>query len=608
MCGIIGVLANERPAIPIVVDALRRLEYRGYDSAGVGAVDCGHLNRRRAQGKLAALIDLLDQNPLPGSSGIGHTRWATHGSPTESNAHPHRSGPVCVVHNGIIENYQTLRSELAAAGATFESETDSEVIATLCAALLRLGLGHEEAAKETLARLKGAYALCFLFENAPDMLICARRGSPLVIGFGESEVFVGSDAIALAPMTNRICYLEDGDWAVVTRSGVGIHDASGSLVERPVQTVPLESLLADKGEHRHFMAKEISEQPTVAARALGAWTSADRSQVRSAAEAIDWSTVSRLTIVACGTAYLAGHVAKIWIEKLARLPVEIEVASEFRYREPPLSAGDLTMVISQSGETADTLAALRYAKAAGQKILALVNVTTSTIAREADVVLATHAGPEIGVASTKAFTAQMICLAAFTLMVARRRGMLDADDEEAAIKTLSSVPRVMAETIALEPHFADLAAEISVASSVLFLGRGMMFPLALEGALKLKEITYIHAEGYAAGEIKHGPIALVDEATPVIALVPAGELMDKTLSNLREVVARKGRVAVIGSATACRDFGDAAWRCVALPDADALIEPFSYAVAIQFLAYHAAITRGTDVDQPRNLAKSVTVE
>ena len=608
MCGIIGVLANNRPAAPILVDGLRRLEYRGYDSAGVAAVAAGRLDRRRAEGKLAALASLLGQSPLEGSAGIGHTRWATHGRPTEMNAHPHRSGPVCVVHNGIIENYRELKRELAAEGATFESETDTEVIAALCAAMMRRGLTYEDAAAATLSRLRGAYALCFLFEDCPDLLICARRGSPLVIGQGEGETFVGSDAIALAPMTNRLCYLEEGDWAVVTRTGVRIHDAEGARVERAVQVVALENIIADKGPHRHFMAKEIHEQPYVAARAFGAWTSNDRERITSAAERIDWRNVSRLSIVACGTAHLAGHVAKVWLEKIARLPVELEIASEFRYREPPLPANGVTMVISQSGETADTLAALRYARSQGQRTLGLVNVTTSTIAREADVMLPIHAGPEIGVASTKAFTAQMICLAAFAVMVGRERGVLDAAAEKAAVDALSTVPRILAETLACEERFVDLARDIADATSVLFLGRGMMYPLALEGALKLKEITYIHAEGYAAGEIKHGPIALVDEATPIIALAPSGELLEKTLSNLREVVARNGRVAIIGDAASCAEFADEAWRSVQIPETGPLVAPFAYAVAIQFLAYHTAIVRGTDVDQPRNLAKAVTVE
>lgn len=608
MCGIIGVLANERPATPILFDALRRLEYRGYDSSGVAVIEAGLLDRRRAQGKLAVLSELLGRSPMLGTSGIGHTRWATHGIPNEANAHPHRSGPVCVVHNGIVENYQELKHELSAEGANFESTTDTEVIATLCNSMLQRGLKHEDAVAATISRLHGAFALCFLFEDAPDLLICARRGSPLVIGFGDGENYVGSDAIALAAMTNRISYLEEGDWAVVKRREVRIHDSEGAVVERQVYTVALENILVDKGQHRHFMAKEIHEQPTVVARAFGAWTSNDRSAVTSPAEAIQWRSVSRLTIVACGTAFLAGHLAKIWLEKIARLPVELEIASEFRYREPPLTQGGVMMVISQSGETADTLAALRYAKAVGQNTLGLVNVSTSTIAREADVMLATHAGPEIGVASTKAFTAQLICLAAFAVMVARERGEIDVDEEKSIIDKLSSVPRVMAETIGHEERFAKLAADISTATSALFLGRGIMYPIALEGALKLKEISYIHAEGYAAGEIKHGPIALVDEETPVIALCPSGALLDKTLSNLREVVARKGKVALIGDAAACREFSDAAWRCLKIPECDPLITPFAYAVAVQFLAYHTAVTRGTDVDQPRNLAKSVTVE
>lgn len=608
MCGIMGVLANDRPAAAILMDGLRRLEYRGYDSAGVATVEAGRIDRRRAAGKLAALADLLGSTPLPGTSGIGHTRWATHGRPNEVNAHPHRSGPVCVVHNGIIENYRTLRAELTALGAEFESDTDTEVIATLCAHMLRRGLSEEDAAAATIARLEGAYALCFLFETAPDLLICARRGSPLVIGLGDGEAFVGSDAIALATMTNRICYLEEGDWAVVTRTAMRVHDSAGNLVERAVQTLALEYIIADKGQHSHFMAKEIHEQPAVTARALGAWTSNDRDRVTSAAESIDWLNVSRLTIIACGTAYLAGHVAKIWLEKIARLPVEIEIASEFRYREPPLPENGVTMVISQSGETADTLAALRYAKAQGQQALGLVNVTSSTIAREADVMLPIHAGPEIGVASTKAFTAQLMCIALLAVMIARKRGVIDADAETAAINVLSTIPRILSQTLAQESDFKALAAKISDATSVLFLGRGIMYPLALEGALKLKEITYIHAEGYAAGEIKHGPIALVDEHTPIIALAPSGDLLEKTLSNLREVIARNGRVAVIGDAASCSAFADEAWGFITVPDADPLVAPFVYAVAIQFLAYHTALCRGTDVDQPRNLAKSVTVE
>lgn len=607
MCGIIGVIAN-RPAAPILMASLERLEYRGYDSAGIAVLERGVLDRRRAAGKLSALAQLLTDRPLPGTTGIGHTRWATHGGPTEANAHPHRAGPVAVVHNGIIENYQELKRDLRAAGYSFESQTDTEVIATLCASMLARGLSCEDAAAATIAKLRGAYALCFVFDGQPDILICARRGSPLVVGLGEGESFVGSDAIALAPMTNRICYLEEGDWAVLTRGAIRIHDAGGNLVRREVQTIAIDSILADKGQHRHFMAKEIHEQPSVIARALGAWISEDRTRVSCAAEVIDWRAVPRLTIVACGTAHYASHVAKVWIERVARLPVEIEIASEFRYREPPLPRGGVTMVVSQSGETADSLAALRYAKAMGQTTLGLVNVTTSTIAREADVALPIHAGPEIGVASTKAFTAMVLCLSALAVMIARQRGVIDAAGERAQLDLLSTVPRLMAETIALEPQIETLAREISEAGDALFLGRGLMYPLALEGALKLKEITYMHAEGYAAGEIKHGPIALVDETTPVIALAPHDALFDKLASNMREVIGRKGRVAMIGDADACAEMSGEVWRSVTLPRADPLVAPFLYAVAVQFIAYHAALAKGTDVDQPRNLAKSVTVE
>lgn len=607
MCGIIGVIAN-RPAAPILMASLGRLEYRGYDSAGIAVLQGGVLDRRRAAGKLSVLAQLLSDQPLPGTTGIGHTRWATHGAPTEANAHPHRSGPVAVVHNGIIENYQDLKRELAAAGYGFESQTDTEVIATLCASMLARGLSCEDAAAATIAKLRGAYALCFVFDGQSDTLICARRGSPLVLGLGEGESFVGSDAIALAPMTNRICYLEEGDWAVLSRGAIRIHDAEGNLVQREVQTVAIDTILADKGQHRHFMAKEINEQPSVIARALGAWISPERDRVSCAAEAVDWRAVPRLTIVACGTAHYASHAAKIWIEHVARLPVEIEIASEFRYREPPLPRGGVTMVVSQSGETADTLAALRYAKSMGQITFGLVNVTTSTIAREADIVLPIHAGPEIGVASTKAFTAMVLCMSALAVMIARKRGIIDDTQERAQVDLLSTVPRLMAETIALESEFQALAQSICEADNALFLGRGLMYPLALEGALKLKEITYMHAEGYAAGEIKHGPIALVDETTPIIVLAPYDGVFDKLASNMREVIGRKGRVAMIGDAYACAEMADEVWRCVTLPRVDPLITPFLYAVAIQFIAYHAAVTKGTDVDQPRNLAKSVTVE
>jgi glucosamine--fructose-6-phosphate aminotransferase (isomerizing) len=607
MCGIVGAL-TDRPVAPILLDALRRLEYRGYDSAGIAAIDSGTMDRRRACGKLSALAELLGSLPLSGSSGIGHTRWATHGSPSVANAHPHRAGPVAVVHNGIIENYFDLRTELAQEGWTFDSETDSEVIATLCAAMLRRGLGREDAAAAALSRLKGTYALCLMFEGQDNLIICARRGSPLVIGHGDNEMFVGSDAIALAPLTDRITYLEEGDWAVLTRSSVRIHDASGQIVQREVHVLSVDSIVIDKGPYRHFMAKEIHEQPTVAARALGVWIAKDRQRIDCPAEAVDWSSVPRLTMVACGTAYLAACVARTWFEQLANCPVEIDIASEFRYREPPLPAGGVTLVVSQSGETADTLAALRYAKARGQTTLALVNVTTSTIAREADIVLATHAGPEIGVASTKAFTAQLLGFAALAVMVARKRGAIDAAEEQRLVDLLSTVPRLLAEALKAEPALEALAQEIADAGDVLFLGRGIMYPMALEGALKLKEITYIHAEGYAAGELKHGPIALVDETLPVIALAPCDALFDKVASNLQEVVARRGRVALLTDSRGAAQIGTGVWRTVVMPTTDPFLQVFTYAVAVQLIAYHTAVAKGTDVDQPRNLAKSVTVE
>jgi glutamine---fructose-6-phosphate transaminase (isomerizing) len=607
MCGIIGVI-GDRPAAPLLLDGLRRLEYRGYDSAGMVAMDNGVMDRRRACGKLSALSALLTAQPLQGTSGIGHTRWATHGLPTEANAHPHKAGPVAVVHNGIIENYLDLRAELARDGWTFASDTDSEVIATLCAAMMRRGLGREDAAAAAISRLKGAYALCLMFEGQNDLIICARRGSPLVIGHGNNEMFVGSDAIALAPLTDRISYLEEGDWAVLTRSDVRIHDASGHRVDRKVHVLSVDSFIVDKGQYRHFMAKEIHEQPTVAARVLGAWFGKNREWAECPADKLDWAAIPRLTIVACGTAYLSAQVAKTWFEQLARFPVEIDIASEFRYREPPLPQGGAMLVVSQSGETADTLAALRYAKACGQTTLALVNVTSSTIAREADIVLPIHAGPEIGVASTKAFTAQLLGFASLVLMVARQKGLVDAAEHRRLTDLLFSVPRLLAESLAVEPMIAAIARDIVDARDVLFVGRGIMHALAMEGALKLKEITYIHAEGYAAGELKHGPIALVDENLPVIVLAPHDGLFEKVASNVQEVIARKGRVILISDVTGVGVIGPTAWRQITMPATDPFIAVFAYAVAIQLIAYHTALAKGTDVDQPRNLAKSVTVE
>ena len=604
MCGIIGVLAN-RPAAPIMLEALQRLEYRGYDSAGIASVDDGRLDRRRASGKLSELAALLQREPLAGSLGIGHTRWATHGSPTVANAHPHRSGPVVVVHNGIIENYQQLRDELSAQGWTFESETDTEVIAALCAAMLRHGLSHEDAAGATFGRLRGAFALCLIFEGTDNLMICARRGSPLVIGFGENETFVGSDAIALGPLTNRITYLEDGDWAVLTRTTTRIHDASGAIVERAVQVLSIDSVVVDKGNHRHFMAKEIQEQPTVAARILGKAIVRESNTISFPDLRTDWTSVPRLTLIGCGTACLAGQVAKPWFEALARLPVETDIASEFRYREPPLPDGGVTLVISQSGETADTLAALRYAAGCGQETIAMVNVVTSTIAREAAYVMPTLAGPEIGVASTKAFTAQLLSLLLLAVHIGRQRGSVSAAREHELVALLTSIPRLMVETLNVERDIAAVAAELADSRGMLFLGRGQMYPMALEGALKLKEVSYIHAEGYAAGELKHGPIALIDEGMPVIALAPDDALREKMASNLSEVMARKGRVVLLGHG---QDVGAEVWRRIRLPMADSLVAPFVFAIAIQLLAYHVATQKGTDVDQPRNLAKSVTVE
>ena len=611
MCGIIGVLAN-RPAVPLMLEALKRLEYRGYDSAGVATLENGRIERRRAVGKLPALVALTQAEPLGGTIGVGHTRWATHGAATVANAHPHRAGPVAVVHNGIIENHRALREEVEAAGAKMTSETDTEVVAQLCGLEMARGLSPVDAAAATLARLRGAFALCFLFEGADDLLVCARRGSPLAIGHGDGEMFVGSDALALAPFTERISYLEDGDWAAVTRSGAHVFDADGLPVRRPVRNIAAEAMLADKGGKRHFMAKEIHEQPAVAAHILGAYLPSIPSEgiwtAAGAAAGLDWSAVSRIMLIGCGTAFYACQIARHWFETAARLPAEADVASEFRYRAPPLPRDALTIVVSQSGETADTLAALRYARERGSLTLAVVNVETSTMAREADLVLPILAGPEIGVASTKAFTGQLIALAAAVLLAARARGALDAEALEAHAEALRAVPDAMRDVLRHEEEFSTLAGELAALRNVLYIGRGLMHPLAMEGALKLKELTYIHAEGYPAGELKHGPIALIDEATPVVALAPRDDLFDKTVSNLQEVMARKGRVVLLADHAAVRELGGDVWRTASMPQIAPFAAPIVYAIAIQLIAYHAAIAKGTDVDQPRNLAKSVTVE
>jgi len=605
MCGIVAILGRHEVA-PLIVEALKRLEYRGYDSAGIATLQDGHLARRRAVGKLIALSDLLVQDPIRGHAGIGHTRWATHGAPSVRNAHPHQAGAVAVVHNGIIENYRALRAELEAEGAVFETETDTETVAQLCALELARGKPPLEAARATLARLDGAFALCFLFDGEEDLLVAARRGSPLAIGHGDGEVFVGSDALALAPFTNRIAYLEEGDHAVLTRTSVEIFGADGQPASREIHTVPVENFFAEKGPYKHFMAKEMHEQPQVVADALNRYLSPGRDAVTH--ETIDFAGCDRVVLVACGTAHYACHVAKYWFEGLARLPVEIEVASEFRYREPPLGPGTLGIFVSQSGETADTLAALRYVKAQGGRIVSVVNVETSTIARESDVALPILAGPEIGVASTKAFTCQLTVLATLAVAAARQRGQLDTGEEARLAATLAAVPGLLARALAREPEIAEIARDLSRARDVLFLGRGAMYPIALEGALKLKEISYIHAEGYASGELKHGPIALIDEDVPVIVLAPSDALFDKTVSNMQEVMARDGKVLLVSDAEGLAHAGAEAWHRLAMPRVDPFVAPIVYAAPVQLLAYHAAVLKGTDVDQPRNLAKSVTVE
>ena len=604
MCGIVGVLGNHEVA-PLLVESLKRLEYRGYDSAGIATVQKGRLDRRRAVGKLVNLSDLLVHDPLAGKAGIGHTRWATHGAATASNAHPHRSGPVAVVHNGIIENFRDLRAEILAAGLEFESETDTETIALLTRMQMDRGLSPVEAARETLTRLHGAFALCFLFEGQDDLLVAARKGSPLAVGHGDGEMFVGSDAIALSPLTDRITYLEEGDCAVVTRAGATIYDTEGRLANRPEARIQIDATRIEKAGYKHFMAKEIAEQPGVIADALRHYV---RNGALSLPEAVDFTGVDRLTLVACGTASYACHVAKYWFEQLAGLPCDIDIASEFRYREPPLSPASWALFVSQSGETADTLAALRYATGKVAKIVAVVNVPTSSIAREADLALPIMAGVEIGVASTKAFTCQLISLALLALKAAQDRGRLTAAGLAQHLADLAALPGLMNHALGLSGDIAVIAEELATAQDVLFLGRGAMFPLALEGALKLKEISYIHAEGYASGELKHGPIALIDAQVPVIVLAPRDRLFEKTVSNMQEVMARHGKVLLLSDAAGVAEAGIGCWRTLTLPQVAPLFAPILYAIPAQLLAYHTAIAKGTDVDQPRNLAKSVTVE
>ena len=607
MCGIIGIIGKDDVAERLV-EGLRRLEYRGYDSAGVATVFEGSIERRRAEGKLANLVKELANNPLPGTTGIAHTRWATHGAPTTSNAHPHATREVALVHNGIIENFKPLREELTSRGRRFDSETDTEVVAHLVSELVEQGASPKDAVAQVLPRLHGAFALAILFRSHPGMLIGARLGSPLVVGYGEGETYLGSDALALAPLTQRIAYLEEGDWVVITAEGAEIFDKDNNPVERPITISGVTGELISKGNHRHYMLKEIYEQPVVVAQTLKSYLQRMDDRVSLPIPDFDLGAIRRVTIVACGTSYYAGMVAKYWVEQFARVPVDIDVASEFRYRAPVMEDGGLMIVISQSGETADTLAALRHARAEGQKIAAVVNVPTSTMAREADLLLPTHAGPEIGVASTKGFTCQLAVLAAFAANLARAKGRLDEKAEKELVRHLAEAPAALNGALAYDESIEGMAHLIAGARDVLYLGRGPDYPLALEGALKLKEISYIHAEGYAAGEMKHGPIALIDDKVPVIVLAPSGPLFEKTVSNMQEVQARGGKVVLVSDYDGVQAAGEGCIATITMPKVHPLIAPMVYAVPVQLLAYHVAVAKGTDVDQPRNLAKSVTVE
>ena len=604
MCGIIGYLGGHEAA-PFMVEALRRLEYRGYDSAGIATVHNGTLDRRRAVGKLVNLSDLLVHQPLAGKSGIGHTRWATHGAPTEGNAHPHKAGPVAVVHNGIIENFRELREELAAAGITHSTDTDTETIALLANHHLSQGKSPVEAATDTIRALEGAFALVLLFEQDDDLMVAARKGPPLAVGFGEGENYVGSDAIALAHLTDRITYLEEDDIAVVTRASVEIRDANGALANRPVRQIRLDAAQVDKGGHKHFMAKEIAEQPRVIGEALSKYLDGDRIVLPDGG--FDFTAVDRLTLVACGTAFYACLTAKYWFETIARLPVEVDIASEFRYREPPIAPRTAAVFVSQSGETADTLAALRYCRDKVDSILAVVNVPESSIARDSDKVFPIHAGAEIGVASTKAFTCQLTVLFVLALEAARQRGEMTEARLVEVLPLLRSLPAIFGNALDAGGRAEAISQELAEARDILYLGRGTMYPLALEGALKLKEISYIHAEAYASGELKHGPIALIDSHVPVVVMAPRDGLFDKTVSNMQEVMARGGKVLLISDADGIKAAGEV-WRSIEMPRVDPMLAPILYALPAQLLAYHTAIAKGTDVDQPRNLAKSVTVE
>lgn len=607
MCGIIGVLGAGEVS-PSILQGLRHLEYRGYDSAGIATLVNSHIDRRRAEGKLDRLASRLDDEPLPGDVGIGHTRWATHGAPTENNAHPHATDRVAIVHNGIIENFREIREELTARGSNFSSETDTEVVAHLITANLDNGMEPVRAAGEAFARLKGAFALAVIFNGEHDLMIGARRGSPLVVGHGEGQMYLGSDALALSFLTREVSYLEDGDWVVLRRDGAVFHDGEGNVVTRETQVMSESSSLTSKGNHRHYMLKEIHEQPTVIGDTLHSFVNQAERRVSLPELSVDPNAISRLNLVACGTSYYACLIARYWFETLVRIAVDVDIASEFRYREPPLEPSGVSLFVSQSGETMDTMEALRLVRQSGQSIISVVNVPQSTMARESDDVLVTHAGPEIGVASTKAFTTQLTTLLCLAIAMGRARGTLSPEREAELVQAVSEIPARVAEFLAADEGFESLALDISRARDVLYIGRGTNFPIAMEGALKLKEISYIHAEGYAAGEMKHGPIALIDEEVPVVVVAPRDGLFKKTVGNVQEVAARGGRVVLLSDEDGIAEIGEAAWASVRLPTVDPVVVPILYAVPIQLLAYHVAVVKGTDVDQPRNLAKSVTVE
>ena len=607
MCGIVGVLGQHQAA-PILVEALKRLEYRGYDSAGIATINNGKLERRRAVGKLVNLSDLLVHEPLAGKSGIGHTRWATHGVPSTKNAHPHQAGSVAVVHNGIVENFKELREELAQLGIPYKTDTDTETVALLAQYHLSQGDSPRVAAQKTVVRLEGAFALAFLFHGEEDLMIAARKGSPLAIGHGDGEMYVGSDAIALAPLTDRITYLDEGDFAVLTRKSVEITDKNGALANRETRTIAIDSARVDKAGYKHFMAKEIAEQPSVLKNTLQNYIIADGTNIELPANDIDLASIERLTMVACGTAFYAALTAKYWFEKIARVPVEVDVASEFRYREPPVAPGTSALFVSQSGETADTLAALRYMTSQNATIISVVNVPESSIARESDLVLPLHAGVEIGVASTKAFTAQLTVLALLAIKVAYAKGVISEAQYREYIFDINRIPGLVSQALGIDTAVQKVARKLATAQDVIFLGRGAMYPIAMEGALKLKEISYIHAEGYPSGELKHGPIALIDKKIPVVVLAPMDSLFEKSVSNMQEVMARSGKVLLLSCQNGLNAASDGTWSTLTMPATPELIAPILYAIPAQLLAYHTAVAKGTDADQPRNLAKSVTVE